>query len=75
MNGSFRFVDASNRTETIGAQAFADCPNLRYIALPASCEIEENAFEHVEGLTILAPAGGSVKTFADAVGIPVVPLG
>ena len=75
MNGSFRFVDASNMTEAIEAQAFADCPNLRYIALPASCEIEENAFEHVEGLTILAPAGGSVKTFADAAGIPFVPLG
>ena len=29
----------------IGSRAFADCPNLRYVRLPASAEIAPDAFE------------------------------
>ena len=41
---------------TIGGRAFADCPNLKYIYIPAETTVDPTAFENVEGLTVFRPA-------------------
>ena len=50
---------------TLGARAFANCPNLRQIRLPKDCDIDPAAFFGCPSLTaIFAPAGGSTKVWA-----------
>ena len=52
----FTFVKLSENTLTVGPRAFADCPNLKYIYIPAETTVDPTAFENVEGLTIFRPA-------------------
>ena len=55
--------------QTIGGMAFANCPNLTLIYIPASCtSIAYNAFSNVSGLTIRGEAGSYAEDFADMYG-------
>lgn len=57
--------------QRIGARAFAECEKLRLVEIPvASVSIEDNAFYGADNVTILAPAGGTVQSFANRNGIP-----
>jgi uncharacterized repeat protein (TIGR02543 family) len=53
---AFTFVKLSENTETVGPRAFADCPNLKYIYIPAGAAVDDTAFQNVEGLTVFRPA-------------------
>lgn len=49
----------------IGTRAFADCAQLEVIEFCAnSAEIAADAFENCTEMTIVAPAGGNIETFA-----------
>lgn len=66
---AFTYVKLSERTRSIGQFAFADCPNLRYIYIPAATtSIDRYAFAEVTGLTIFGKAGSYAEAFADARG-------
>ena len=63
--GAFSFVKLSDKTASIGSRAFADCPNLTYIYIPAATKkIAANAFAGVDGLTILGASGSYAETYA-----------
>ena len=67
--GAFSFVKLSDKTASIGSRAFADCPNLTYIYIPAATKtIAANAFTGVDGLTILGASGSTAETYATAHG-------
>ena len=53
---AFTFVKLSENTAHVGPRAFADCPNLKYIYIPAETTVDPAAFENVEGLTVFRPA-------------------
>lgn len=50
---------------SIGEYAFAYCPNLRQIYIPAGAQIADTAFAGVTGLTIFGAAGSPAETFAN----------
>ena len=52
---AFTFVKLSENTAHVGPRAFADCPNLKYIYIPAETTVDSTAFENVEGLTVFRP--------------------
>ena len=55
----------SEKTTSIGSRAFADCPNLTYIYIPAATKaIAADAFAGVNSLTILGASGSYAETFA-----------
>lgn len=63
--GSFSFVKTSENIEKIGASAFANCPNLTYIFIPAmTADIDENAFGNTKNLTIFGKEGSTVEDYA-----------
>ncbi len=63
--GAFSYVKLSDKTTSIGARAFADCPNLRYVYIPeATTGIAGDAFSGVDGLTILGRSGSYAEFFA-----------
>ena len=63
--GAFSYVKLSDKTTSIGARAFADCPNLRYVYIPeATTGIAGDAFSGVDGLTILGKSGSYAEFFA-----------
>ena len=67
--GAFAYVKLPEKTETIKARAFANCPNLKYIYIPESTTtIDPTAFDNVSGLTILGKTGSSAEDYADANG-------
>ena len=67
--GVFTFAKLSYNVAMIGSRAFADCPNLKYIYIPAATKtITADAFDGVEGLTILGASGSTAETFATAHG-------
>ena len=50
---------------SIGPRAFAACPNLLYIHIPAQVkDISADAFEGLTGLTILGVDGSTAETYA-----------
>lgn len=59
-------VTMSDSVTSIGSRAFAECPNLRQIYIPAETTIANDAFEDVSGLTIFGTAGSPAETFAAA---------
>ena len=60
--------------EEIQRAAFAECPNLRVVLIPAACEtIDAGAFGSAEGLLILGEAGSAAETFAESRGFAFVP--
>ena len=63
--GAFSYVVLPDGAETIGWHAFADCPKLAYIYIPASvASIDENAFDGVEDLTIFGAPGSAADEYA-----------
>lgn len=72
---NFQVVKLPSTVTSIEARAFADCPNLRQIEIPAGAQIADTAFEGVEGLTIFGWAGSPAETFAAAHGYTFVNIG
>lgn len=63
--GAFTYVVLPDGAETIGWHAFADCPKLAYIYIPASVKsIDEKAFDGVTGLTIFGIPGSEASEYA-----------
>jgi len=66
---AFSSVMLSEKTATISGRAFVDCPNLKYIYIPAATTaIAADAFAGVDGLTILGAHGSYAETYATAHG-------
>lgn len=64
-NCIFRFVELPAQVVSIGWHAFANCPNLAYIYIPASTtQIDDEAFGNMQGLTILGKTGTTAETYA-----------
>ncbi len=63
---NFQVVKLPSTVISIEARAFADCSNLRQIEIPAGAQIDDTAFEGVEGLTIFGWAGSPAETHAAA---------
>ena len=67
---AFIFPALPDTTETIRSRAFADCPNLAYIHIPAATtSIADDAFDGAVGLTIFCFAGSEAERFARDHGI------
>lgn len=63
--GAFTYAKLPENAVSIGWHAFADCPNLAYIYIPASTtQIDEAAFGDLQGLTILGKAGSTAEAYA-----------
>ena len=62
---SATFVKLPETAKEIQNRAFAECPNLRYIYIPATTtSIHRNAFENVTGLTVLGEEGNYAAYYA-----------
>ena len=73
--GAFRFVKLPEGVVSIGPRAFASCPNLRHILIPATItDIAPDAFDGVEGLTILGTEGSAAETYAAEHGFAFLPV-
>lgn len=60
------YAALSDKVTTIGANAFADCPNLAFVHIPAATvNISPDAFSGVQDLTILGKAGSYAETYAN----------
>ena len=71
--GAFRYVQLPEGVTSIGSRAFADCPSLRHIYIPeATTGIAADAFEGVNGLTILGHSGSYAEFYAQRNGIAFV---
>jgi len=63
--GAFVYVKLPDKAVSIGWHAFADCPNLAYIYIPAqTTQIDGQAFGNMQGLTILGMTGSTAETYA-----------
>ena len=59
------YVKLPETAKEIQNRAFADCPNLRYIYIPATTtSIHRNAFENVSELTVLGEEGSYAAYYA-----------
>ncbi len=73
--GAFTFVKLSDMTATIGSRAFANCPHLRYISIPAAAaKIAADAFDRVDGLIILGVPGSTAESYAERNGFGFLPI-
>lgn len=62
---AFRYPLLPDGVKTIGKRAFADCPKLSYIYIPATVKsIDPTAFAGVSDLKILGAAGSYAESFA-----------
>ena len=69
VGGAFRFVKLPENAVSIGWHAFADCPNLSHIYIPASVtDIDPQAFGNMTALTVIGERGSTAETFARAHG-------
>lgn len=65
VGGAFRCVKLSEQTVSIGRHAFAACPNLAYVYVPAAAtDIDPLAFGDRTALTILGEAGTAAQSYA-----------
>ncbi len=63
--GAFSYAKLSEQTTSIGWHAFADCPNLAYVYVPAkTTHIDSQAFGEIQDLTILGKANTVAQTYA-----------
>lgn len=63
--GKFSYVKLPEQTVYIGWHAFADCPNLAYIYIPAlTSQIDSQAFGDIQGLTIMGKNDTAAQTYA-----------
>ena len=64
-SGSFVYAKLPDMPVTIGPRAFARCPNLAYIHIPAQVtNISPDAFDGLSDLTILGIDGSAADSFA-----------
>lgn len=62
---AFTYAKLPENAVSIGWHAFADCPNLAYIYIPAqTTQIDAQAFGNMQGLTILGKTGSTAETYA-----------
>ena len=65
IGGAFAYVKLPEGTKSIGCRAFADCPNLVCIYIPASARtIDPDAFDGADRLTIIGIPGSEAENFA-----------
>ena len=70
MNSDIQNVVLGSNVRSIESGAFAECLNLRTVEFSnASCTIATDAFSG-SNATIIAPAEGTVQTFAENHGLP-----
>ena len=63
--GAFTYVKLPEQSVSIGWRAFADCPNLSSIYIPAhTTQINEEAFGDKQALNIIGVPGSAAETFA-----------
>lgn len=63
--GAFAYVKLPENAVSIGWHAFADCPNLTYVYIPAlTTQIDDEAFGNMQGLTIIGKIGTAAETYA-----------
>lgn len=63
--GAFTYVRVPDRIASIGWHAFADCPNLAFIYIPAGIsDIDPDAFDGSTGVTIAGAEGSPAQTYA-----------
>ena len=61
--------------KTIGKRAFADCPNLTALVIPATVEtIDDTAIQGSINVTVNGEAGSDAQRFAEASNIPFVDI-
>ena len=64
--GTFVYVKLPDNAVSIGWHAFADCPRLAYIYIPAlTTQINSQAFGDLQGLTIIGQAGTTAESYAN----------
>ena len=69
MGTPFTYIKLSENTVSVGPNAFANCPNLLYVEIPAqTTQIDAQAFGSATGLTIFGKSGSAVETFANTHG-------
>ena len=62
--GAFTYAKLPENAVSIGWHAFADCPNLAYIYIPAlTTQIDEEAFGNLEDLTIIGKVDSTAEFF------------
>ena len=67
--GAFSFVKLPEGTQVIGSRAFADCPSLACIYIPATVRsIDASAFGDASKLTVYGKAESTAESFAKAHG-------
>ena len=75
MGGAFTYVKLPEGCLSIGKNAFANCPNLAYIYIPAlTTDIDGLAFGSMQGLTIFGKTGSYAQTYAQQKGFTFVPV-
>ena len=61
----FTFVELPEQAVSISRYAFAGCPNLSYIYIPASTtQINDQAFGELQHLTIFGKTGTIAESYA-----------
>ena len=74
-NSSFVDIFLSESIREIKSRAFANCTSLHTVVIiNASITIEPDAFIGCSNLTIIAPTGGSVQTYAKENNIPFISI-
>ena len=73
--GAFTYVKLPHKARTIGQNAFADCPNLVAVYIPAATRsIHEQAFGSLQTLVIFGKTGSVAETYAAAHGYVFIPV-
>ena len=68
-------VEITENMKTIGKRAFADCPNLTALVIPATVEtIDATALQGSINVTVYGEAGSEAQRFAEASNIPFVDI-
>jgi hypothetical protein len=63
--GTFVYIKLPENAISIGWHAFANCPNLAYIYIPAqTTQIDNQAFGNMQGLTIFGTPGSYAQSYA-----------
>ena len=72
---SFKTVQLHEKVTAIGSEAFANCSNLTMIYIPRSTTyIASDAFGSRTDITIIGFSGSYAETFANANGLPFIPI-
>ena len=68
-------VQITGNVSTIGPRAFADCMRLNALVVPASVQhIDDTALEGSANAVVYGASGSEAQRFAEANGIPFVPM-